>query len=92
MTERKINMIQTELKDANLLMFQLIPETDLIFLSHDNVAKVEAMIRNDSAYLKSSDRSAGPCGHYSGSTAYWMTQLKIILWNLLQCQMKSIGM
>lgn len=34
------------------------------------------MIRNDSAYIKSSKLDAVPTGKYGGSTAYWMTELK----------------
>lgn len=50
----------------------------LAALTEDNVAIVEAMIRNDSAYIKSSDINARPSdnGKYGGSTAYWMTKLK----------------
>lgn len=54
----------------------------LVELTLDNVAKVEAMIRNDSSYIKSFDKNAGPTENkngkevYSGSTAYWMTKLK----------------
>ncbi|MDY6246878.1 MAG: hypothetical protein SPL83_06495 [Succinivibrio sp.] len=58
---------------------------ELVKLTHENVAKVEAMIRNDSSYKKSYDENAGPTENkkgkevYSGSTAFWMTQLKCIL-------------
>lgn len=54
----------------------------LVELTLDNVSKVEAMIRNDSSYVKSFDKNAGPTKNkngkevYSGSTAYWMTKLK----------------
>lgn len=57
----------------------------LVDLTLDNVAKVEAMIRNDSSYVKSFDVNAGPIKNkdgkdvYSGSTAYWMTKLKSII-------------
>ncbi len=57
----------------------------LIELTLDNVAKVEAMVRNDSSYKKSFDVNAGPIKNkngkevYSGSTAYWMTKLKSII-------------
>ena len=55
---------------------------DLVQLTYENVAKVEAMIRNDSSYKKSYDEKAEPTKNkkgievYSGSTAYWMTRLK----------------
>lgn len=53
---------------------------ELVKLTHENVAKVEAMIRNDSSYIKSFDKNACPIINkdktvYAGSTAYWMTQL-----------------
>lgn len=60
-------------------------EIDLVELTHENVAKVEAMIRNNFSYIKSYDENAGPTENkngkevYSGSTAYWMTKLKYII-------------
>lgn len=48
----------------------------LVEITLDNVAHIEAIIRNDSNYAKSSDKNAGPQKSYSGSTAYWMTELK----------------
>jgi hypothetical protein len=83
-----LNLIQTELKNAESKMLAVIPGTDLVLLSPDNVAIVEAMIQNDSAYLKSSDKSAKPKGQYGGSTAYWMTLLKSILINSESCNIK----
>lgn len=77
--EKLMNLIQREYKSAASKMLDMIPGTDLVRLSPDNVAIVEAMIRNDSAYLKSSDKNAAPIGQYGGSTAYWMTRLKPIL-------------
>ena len=71
-----MNLIQLELKKAQSKMLAIIPGTDLVVLSSDNVAIVEAMIQNDSAYLKSSDKTAVPTSKYGGSTAYWMTKLK----------------
>lgn len=58
---------------------------ELVQLTDENVAKVEAMIRNDSSYIKSFDKNAEPTENnngkevYSGSTAYWMTKLKDII-------------
>lgn len=58
---------------------------ELVQLTDENVAKVEAMIRNNSSYIKSYDENAGPTENkngkevYSGSTAYWMTKLKYII-------------
>lgn len=71
-----MNLIQTELNNAKKKMLETIPGTELVMLSPNNVAIVEAMIQNDSAYLKSSDKTAGPEGKYEGSTAYWMVRLK----------------
>lgn len=79
------NQIQKELKLANQKLLKTIKGTDLVELSLDNVAIVEAMIQNDSAYLKSADKRAIPQNNkndkvvYAGSTAYWMTQLKEII-------------
>lgn len=75
----EMNLIQEELELAKSQMFDLIPGTGLVELSKKNVAKVEAIIQNDSAYIKSSDKDACAQGGYKGSTAYWMTRLKPIL-------------
>ncbi|WP_406545886.1 hypothetical protein [Succinimonas sp.] len=63
----------------------------IVKLTRDNVAKVEAMIRNDSAYIKSHEKKAKPKlslksskkdseetveYKYNGSTAYWMSMLR----------------
>ena len=54
----------------------------IVKLTTDNIARVEAMIMTDSGYAKSGDINACPTykkngeEDYSGSTAYWMTQLK----------------
>lgn len=74
--------IKSELELASTKMIKEIGfvynnnEVKLAELTENNVAIVEAMIRNDSAYIKSSDVKACPSGKYSGSTAYWMTELK----------------
>ncbi|MBD5096100.1 MAG: hypothetical protein HDT40_03680 [Lachnospiraceae bacterium] len=79
-----LNTIQKELK---LAMSKMIEEVTyngktLVKLTTDNVAIVEAMIRNDSAYIHSSDVKALPIYNtknevkYGGSSAYWMTKLK----------------
>ena len=77
-----MSLIQEELRMAKSHMFDPIPETELVELSLKNVAKVEAMIQNDSAYLKSSNKDACERGKYKGSTAYWMVQLKQILFGV----------
>ena len=60
----------------------------IVELTLDNVARVEAMIQNDSAYIRAFDKNAGPKRYpkkqteefkYGGSTAYWVMQLKNIL-------------
>lgn len=72
------NLIQNELNEAKAFMLD-IGGDGLPVLSLRNAALVEAMIQNDSAYLKSTDEKQGPTYKYSGSTAYWMTKLKQIL-------------
>ena len=63
---------------------------ELVELTIDNVARIEAMIQNDSVYQKSADPLAVPIRYsrkktneykYGGSTAYWITQLKDIMIN-----------
>lgn len=54
------NQIEKELKLANQKLLKPIKGTSLVELSLDNVAIVEAMIQNDSAYLKSADKKAIP--------------------------------
>lgn len=82
-----MNTIQKELL---LAQEKMIEEVDyngykLAKLTRDNVAIVEAMIRNDSAYIGSSDKAANPTfdkkGNmkYGGSSAYWMSQLRNVL-------------
>jgi len=79
------NLIQQELQAARSKMLATIAGTDLVELSINNVAIVEAMIQNDAAYLKSSDITAAPKDNskggmtHGGSTAYWMSELKTIL-------------
>lgn len=84
-----MNLIQEELQAAQSRMLRTFygtsSKTPLVELSRENVAMVEAMIQNDSAYLKSSDATAEPKYNekgnrvYGGSTAYWMTKLKTVL-------------
>lgn len=68
------NLIQQELKKASEFSFS--KKGDLLELSLQNVALVEAMISNDSDYWLSNNPEAAPSGNYKGSTAYWMVQLK----------------
>ena len=81
------NTIQNELELAKSKMIEEVTfqGKSLAKLTRDNVAIVEAMIRNDSAYIRSTDVSAEPTYNrkheikYGGSSAYWMTLLKRIL-------------
>ena len=81
------NTIQDELKLAKSKMIEEVTfqGKTLAKLTRDNVAIVEAMIRNDSAYIHSTDVNAAPVYNkkgevkYGGSSAYWMTLLKNIL-------------
>lgn len=73
---------EQELKMKYLLVTEDFEGMQIVKLTTDNVAKVEAMIMTDSGYAKSGDVNAGPTykkngnEDYPGSTAYWMTQLK----------------
>ena len=77
------NNIQYELELAKSKMIDevIFNGNKLAKLTRDNVAIVEAMIRNDSAYIRSSDVNAvpDPKRKYCGSSAYWMTLLKRVL-------------
>lgn len=81
------NTIQKELVLAKSKMIEevVFQGKTLAKLTRDNVAIVEAMIRNDSAYIHSTDVNAAPTYNrkgeikYGGSSAYWMTQLKTAL-------------
>ena len=81
------NLIQAELESAKHNMIEEVRfgEHTLARLTRDNVAIVEAMIRNDSAYIHSNDVNAAPTYNktggikYGGSSAYWMTKLREIL-------------
>ena len=81
------NIIQDELELAKSKMIEevIFQGKTLAKLTHDNVAIVEAMICNDSAYIRSTDINAAPAYNrkgvvkYGGSSAYWMTLLKKIL-------------
>lgn len=78
------NTISQELELAKTKMIEEISfqGKTLAKLTRDNVAIVEAMIRNDSAYIHSTNINAKPEYNtkneikYGGSSAFWMTQLK----------------
>ena len=48
---------------------------DLLKLSKENVALAEFLVRNDSAYTKTSIKTAVSTAKYHGSTAYWFSRL-----------------
>jgi len=72
------NTIQDELELSNSKMIEevIFRGKPLAKLTRDNVAIVEAMIRNDSAYIHSTKVDGAPDKKYGGSSAYWMMQLK----------------
>lgn len=77
-----MNKICEELNMAKQYMLETIEGTKLVALTKDNVARVEAMIQNDAAYLNTCDRNFGPDKNGNGgSTAYWMCQLKNYITN-----------
>lgn len=53
----------------------------LVELTPRNVALIEAMIANDSNYLKGMDKNNKPKGKYRGSNSFWFNELKSILVN-----------
>ena len=71
------NLIDNELKSSR--KYNLTVTGNKVDLTLDNVAKVEAMIRYDSAYRKASSSNSIPVGKYKGSTPYWIKQLDIYL-------------
>lgn len=84
------NIIEEELKEAKKKMIETrvvtIKKTkeekkEIVTLTRNNVAIVEAMIRNDSAYIKSHKKDAQPTSKYNGSTAYWMSMLRAYILN-----------
>jgi len=71
---------EIELSKAKMIEEVICDGINLAKLTVDNVAIVEAMIRNDSAYIKSTKVDACPNRNgYRGSSAFWMTELKKIL-------------
>ena len=85
-----MNTIQKELELAKRKQLQTVDYKNgkkLVCLTRDNVAIVEAMIQNDSAYRRSTKVDAAPIykkkkpeeKEYGGSSGYWLTRLKRIL-------------
>lgn len=72
-----MNKICHELHLAKHHMLKPIKNTELAALTLDNVAKVEAMIQNDAAYLNAVDKNSKPDKNgRGGSTAYCMCELR----------------
>jgi hypothetical protein len=72
----------SNLIDIELLLSQKhnLSKTDgLLDLTSENVAKVEAMIRYDSAYRKASSADSAPNKKYKGSTPYWIKQFSDLI-------------
>lgn len=73
---------EQKLKTKYLLATEEFDGIQIVKLTTDNIARVEAMIMTDSGYAKSGDVNACPTykkngeEDYSGSTAYWMIELK----------------
>lgn len=78
-----MNSIKNELKEAENYMLDI--DENIVKITLKNVASVEAMIKNDSAYLRAGDKNSEPQIskngkiNYKGSSAYWISQLKEIL-------------
>lgn len=74
-----MNKICKELNLAKQYMLETIDHNGmkLVAITQDNVARVEAMIQNDAAYLNAGNTQFGPDKNgKGGSTAYWMCQLR----------------
>ena len=76
-----MNKIQEEKEASKKYMLSVIENTSpcLVSLTPDNVARIEAMISNDSNYLKGQDKDNKPSDKSNGSTAFWMNELKKVL-------------
>lgn len=74
-----MNKIQCEQKRSKKYLLAEMKNSKcgrpLVKLTKDNVARVEAMIANDSDYLKERE-ILPPKGKYNGSNAYWIMKLK----------------
>ena len=81
-----MGLIQEEFKESEQFKFDMLTK-DLVKINRKNVAFVEAMIRNDSAYLKSFNKDAKPTYtkknnlKYPGSSAYWITKVKELIFD-----------
>jgi len=74
-----MNKICKELNLAKQYMLETIDHNGmkLVAITQDNVARVEAMIQNDAAYLNAGNVQFGPNKNgQGGSTAYWMCKLR----------------
>lgn len=60
-----------------LQTLKIADDIELVALTQDNVAKVEAMIQNDAAYLNAVSKKSKPDKNgEGGSTAFWMCELR----------------
>lgn len=71
-----MSRIQEEKALSQKYMLSKIKNSDLVELTQRNVALIEAMISNDSDYMKEADKDKGKTNKYRGSVAYWMNKLK----------------
>ena len=83
-----MNKIQNEYKESTQFDFDLMTTNDgnstkLVKINIRNVALAEAMIRNDSSYIKESlvlsPENSDRKGAYGGSVKYWVKQIKNVI-------------
>lgn len=74
-------LIDEELENAKEFMLErdMEAEDDIVLLTPQNVALVEAMIKSDVNFKKAYNSKNGPKGKYIGSSAYWGIKLKEVL-------------
>ena len=69
--------MESELAKQYMLTTIWYKGMQLVEITPDNVARVEAMIQNDSTYLNTGNKMHGPDHNgKGGSTAYWMCRLR----------------
>ena len=87
---------EQEQKKKYLLETENFNGIEIVKLTTDNIAKIEAMIMTDSGYSKSGDINACPTFKrngkmdYFGSTAYWMTKLKYAIEQKEKSELRNI--
>lgn len=85
-----MGLISKEIEASKIYDLELDKESefDIVALTRDNVARIEAIIRLDSSYRDSNDETKGikyknkseDEVKYNGSSAYWLKQLKGIIY------------